>query len=463
MQRLAWTQTAGLLLALTTACVPDLAVGPGAALPDAGQALATLQLDAMLPHDTADAAPHDAHIKADIQPDAAPLDVSLPDGITHAMLPVVGNAHGGVLHHPRLVTVTFAGDPHAAKLGQFAAEIIHSPWWQAVTAGYCDAPDDPSSCIGAGSDGGAFVLPFAPESQYLDSVNDGAGNLQPLLLDAIAAHQLPDPATETMYLLYFPAGVGVAMVADGVHTQSCQTFNAYHHALMVGATRAAYAIMPDCAGGNLDAITVAASHEIVEAATDPWSIATSQPNGQATGYALTPYNNDTQTWLRAQLGGGEVADLCVDFTGAQTDRVAMGEFAVQRSWSNVSVQGGHDPCVPSPGPYFNVVPAKGRSYESVGLNQSKSFFAFALADGAMAQGWTLDFFDLWSFYTGSSAVEVAFNGQDSLRVHAGDVVQVTITAVDSPDVSQWGGYGILLQSTSDDGTVHRWPVWVHVK
>jgi hypothetical protein len=461
--RLAQSAAWLILLTLTWACVPDLPIGPTTELPDAGQTAGTLNVDALLLHDIGDAGPHDAHMKADIHPDAAPLDVTLPDGITHAVPPIVDYWNGGVVHHPHIVTVTFPGNPDAARLAKFGAEVTNSPWWQAVSAGYCESPGDPATCVGTGTDGGAYVLPFAPAEHYLDAMNDGTGDLQPLLLDAIAAAQLPEPVTETMYLVYFPSGVSVTMVMDGVHSESCQTFGAYHHALRVGGTRAMYAIMPHCPGFDLDTITVAASHEIIEAATDPWSIATSQANGQATGYALTPYNNDTQTWLRTQLGGGEVADLCNDFTGAQTDRVAMGEFTVQRSFSNVSAQAGHDPCVPQVGTYFNLVPAKGKSYVSLAPDQSKSFFAFALADGPMPQGWTLDYFDLWSFYTGSSAVEVTFNGQDSVRVHAGDVVQVTVKAVDSPDVSQWGGYGILLQSTDDDGAVHRWPVWVHLK
>jgi hypothetical protein len=119
----------------------------------------------------------------------------------------------------------------------------------------------------------------------------------------------------------------------------------------------AYVAMPRCAtfpagtGGlvlaGLDPVTAGASHELIEAATDPF--ADLDP-------AFATVDADHIAWAVA-LGGGEVGDLCA---GDSASFVKFPElpYVVQRSWSNAAAAAGHDPCVPTvtKDPYFAAAP-----------------------------------------------------------------------------------------------------------
>ena len=88
---------------------------------------------------------------------------------------------------------------------------------------------------------------------------------------------------------------------------------------------AAYAIMPSCGSGLA---THSASHEFIEAATDP------HPQKIGTFYLW----NDA--WAGA--GGGECADLC-EGRGS----VKEGTKTVSRSWVNQAAAESKDPCQPT--------------------------------------------------------------------------------------------------------------------
>jgi hypothetical protein len=118
-----------------------------------------------------------------------------------------------------------------------------------------------------------------------------------------------------------------------------------------GTLDVAYAVIPRCADfdgfGGIDAVTAAASHELVEAVTDPYPMV--DP-----GYAQI--DDSHFYWLRV-LGGGELADLCAQQLSSFTKFSEL-DYTVQRSWSNQAAAGLHDPCAPSlPGlSYFNSAP-----------------------------------------------------------------------------------------------------------
>ena len=107
-----------------------------------------------------------------------------------------------------------------------------------------------------------------------------------------------------------------------------------------------YAVIPDCqlqsaTVSAADAITTVLSHELVEAATNPYIETAPAWYGVAAPFLI---------WELA-TGGLELADLC-EYPITQPVGGA-GHFAIQRSYSNAAALAGNDPCVPARGVYFN--------------------------------------------------------------------------------------------------------------
>src|SRR5262249_51485447 len=82
------------------------------------------------------------------------------------------------------------------------------------------------------------------------------------------AIQNPDPST--LYAVYFPAGTQVTLELGGESSQSCQAFAGYHSEVNVGGVKVGYAALPTCT--TFDDLTVTASHEYLEWATDPFPL-----------------------------------------------------------------------------------------------------------------------------------------------------------------------------------------------
>jgi hypothetical protein len=134
----------------------------------------------------------------------------------------------------------------------------------------------------------------------------------------------------------------------------------YHFAQDVGGATIAVAVVhasPDAFPSALDGETASATHEIVEAVTDP------QPDTRPA------YKEADDVLWRTLIDASELADMCQLFEqpwGATSFYnpalyVKPGDLAytVQRTWSNAAARMGQDPCVPvAPGDvYFNVIPA----------------------------------------------------------------------------------------------------------
>ena len=111
-----------------------------------------------------------------------------------------------------------------------------------------------------------------------------------------------------------------------------------------------YAVIPRCPGplATIDEVTVAASHEIIEMATDP--MPQSAP-------AFSGPDVDHLVWGNVS-GGDEVGDLCNYAEGPTSiDVRRVDGFMVQRTWSNAAAEANRDPCVPPvSAPYFIAVP-----------------------------------------------------------------------------------------------------------
>ncbi len=180
--------------------------------------------------------------------------------------------------------------------------------------------------------------------------------------------------------------------------QSCQSFGGYHNAMTYtdGKTAIAYAILPDCPTGDpvsdLQEVTIAASHEIIEATTDPGTNNTlswylDQPMAQDAGVTLNQFRNDPwgMTEQFAEVGDNCESILLSDW---QLDSGAY----VQRIWSTSAAAAGHNPCVPVPAgeAYYNASTDKALYVASVGDTFTVDVSAFS--DMARAS-WRLDAID----------------------------------------------------------------------
>jgi hypothetical protein len=234
----------------------------------------------------------------------------------HHPLPMLKQLGGPIIASVKIITVTYTGEAQRDAMRTFDDAIVHSPWWTTVTQG---------TGAGPGTSGGYVELDPTPVA---NKTLDNEADLKPYLRSLVAAGTLPPPDANTLYAMYFPASTTITL--DG--SQSCQAFGAYHDSttfpLEAGTLEAAFAVMPNCGGG----FTVSASHEFIEAVTDPHPI------------SMTEWYAYNDAWFGA--GGGEIADLC-EGRGSTTDSSGT-DLAM--AWVNASAAASHDPCQPAADP-----------------------------------------------------------------------------------------------------------------
>jgi hypothetical protein len=177
-------------------------------------------------------------------------------------------------------------------------------------------------------------------------------DISTLIDSLVTAGTLPTVDANTVVSVLTAAGVPVK---DGCLT-SCKQFSGYHAATAGGV---AYTVHPQCNTGVLDTRSV--SHELAEAATDPW------------------INKAAPAW-KADLSLGEIGDLCNVSGGITLSGGDGTSYLVERLFSAKTAAGPQgDPCLPAPAtPYFNVaiqplvvqvsVDAAGRGKGSLTLN-----------------------------------------------------------------------------------------------
>jgi len=269
--------------------------------------------------------------------------------------------------------------------------------------------------------------------------------IQDFIKAKVADATFPAPTDQTIYAIYFPANVSIDL--DG--SQSCggggtSGFGAYHNTVELpdgkgGKVRTPYAIVPRC--GAETTTTTAASHEFMETATDP-----------DIGLGDVTYYMQNQLWAFA---GGEIGDLCVDFTGGN-DTVIESSFTVQRSWSNKAAKASHNPCVPVPNGevYFNAA-ARVQKVVLKAKGDVTTLDIDAFSDAPLAD-WDLSGVDFAQFQGGTASVSFAF---DKTKVHNGSHVVLTLTALKAIP-TQPGGLAIVSHSGQQ---THYWPVLLSTK
>jgi hypothetical protein len=256
---------------------------------------------------------------AEPMPDAPPAFAEAP----HPDAPVVMSGGGPVLATPKVVPIFFANDSVAQPMIEaFLHAIAGSAYWTTTTSEYG---------VGSLSIADSIVTTDAPPT------TDDA-------LSTWLATKFPTPDPSTIYTVFLPPG---AVLTQG-GAKSCVAFGGYHSETMVGTAPLIYALLPRCTSmtftGPLAPTTIATSHELIEASTDPLPF--SNP-------AFVIVDNAHAVWNRTP--GGELGDMCEYVRSAYQPLV--GDYMVQRTWSNASAAAGHDPCVPVlTTPYLGAAP-----------------------------------------------------------------------------------------------------------
>ena len=258
---------------------------------------------------------------------------------------------------------------------------------------------------------------------------------------------MSDPAfpaadANTIYVLFYPTGTTISLGQSGT---SCSAFGGYHDNITYQTNNVAFAVIPRCSsfGGltGLNAVSATSSHEIIEAATDPYP--TSNPAyGQV---------DDNHIYWEFVLGGGETADMCAQFPGSFYAPTDIGNY-VQRSWSNVSAKAGHDPCLPADGtPYFNSVPLLkdtltlgGGQLTTKGVKipvgQSATVEIDLFSDAATSGPWTVSAMDSAQLQGGTPNLSFVW---DRTTGQNGEKLYLTITV---KSVSQYNAEAFMVES-----------------
>lgn len=342
---------------------------------------------------------------------------------------------GAVLTSPKVQPIFFANDTLQTQIEQFLTQMGTSDYWKAATAEY-----------GVGAT--MTVLPSIVTSDAPPATDDA--------LPAWVDQHVPAPDGQTIYAVFLGDGV----VLGGQGGNSCDAYGAFHDESPNGVV---YALVPRCdpepqfdhAQTKLDELTISTSHELIEAATDP-HVETTPAYGDV--------DDDQAIW--AIVPGAETGDFCEYLDSAYIKGV--GDFMVQRTWSNAAAKAGKDPCVPAPStPYIAAAPIFTESVSIDGFTGPRMTKAMELPV-SMSKTIEVDLFsdqqtdpyaveveDAAAMYGGSP--ELSFAWDTSLGKN-GDKLHLTITRVKA--ASDGPGSIFLLQTKNTNGAVSQW--WGYV-
>jgi hypothetical protein len=278
------------------------------------------------------------------------------------------------------------------------------------------------------------------------------------------AGKMSDPAfsqvtASTIVAIFYPSTTPLS----GSCAAQTHGYGGYHDAFSNGGHDQPFAVMSECANygplvSALDMVTVAASHEIIEATIDPY------PSSKPAYVGLDGTSGSGFAMSALLQGNAENGDLC-----AINDAFGRGDasyaFLLSRGWSNKSAAAGNlDPCAPDirPGqPFVGAYPAMP---DTVNI-QGQSGPGVVIPVG---QTKTVDV-NLFTFeptadYTVVARQSVDVNpptltfAWDKTTGHNGDTLHLTITAV-----SQGGQYESFVIQSYLPGTVDtQKPTWAGV-
>ncbi len=359
----------------------------------------------------------------------------------HPPMPQVVSEKGPVMTAPKLVSISFMGDTLQGDIDAFTTQIVAAKdYWSGATSEYGVGPLSalPPQHL---TETPATALADADVQQWLTGKINGGGGF-------------PQPDGNTLYVIYYPATTTVTLDGGSL----CTEFEGYHSDYAITAGQyVTYAVVGRCpppvAGlAEIDEVTAEASHEIIEAATDP--LPQDKP-------AYIDVDADHRAWELVG-GGAEIGDLCAPFPDSFYNPTGITNL-VQRVWSNAAAAAGHDPCQPNgASPYFNAAPVltekvtlSGSSIVTQGVTipvgTSKTVELDLYSDAPTSGPWKVSALDVTSAFFGDApALSFSF---DKTSGQNGDKLHLTIKAISTPSM---GVSPFWLQS--DLGSVST--VWI---
>lgn len=245
------------------------------------------------------------------------------------------NYYGGpVISQVNIVGVFWGSKVNStvkARMGDFYQALTNSPMIDFLseyntTLNAVDGSGGTNQEISRGGYGGSFTIRPRLQSQKL---TDAA--IQQEIQRQIDAGALPANDNNTLYMVHFPPGVQIT-TSDG--SRSCSEFCAYHGSYQNNnGDHVYYGVMPDfskggcsqgCGSGSMiNNFTTTASHEVIEAITDP-EIA------EVTGNSLAA----PAAWYDP-VANMEIGDICAfKSSGSIVSLRSQRAYAVQGEWSN---------------------------------------------------------------------------------------------------------------------------------
>ncbi len=362
---------------------------------------------------------------------------------SHPPFPLLvrGKAGAGVLTAPIIIPIFFPGYDHTAQVKEQLSKLgtIATYWNDAVSeygigAYTYGTPVDLTEAAPASINGGPIV---AWLTKKLDGTHPEFGT----------------PTDQHMYQIYYPKTTNLGGSCSDP-AQNGVGYGGYHDSLQAGnGATVAYGVIAECDNfgptitNSLDMVTVAGSHEIIEAVTD---------TVPGDGYATID-----QMPLDVFLQGNEEnGDLCA-VTHSFWRPGGTYPYLLSRGWSNKAAAAGNlDPCLPvlPDQPYIAAAPIMP---ETINIPGSGSGPGITIGQG---QSKTVDV-KLWSTaptapftvaakqHRGETSLGFAWNKTTGVN---GDVLKLTIT-VNSTGTSKYESFVV----TADINGEHT-PVWAGV-
>ncbi len=359
-------------------------------------------------------------------------------------LPTVRHMGGIVLRDPRVQPIYLSDFPYGGEIDRFLQRMAGSTYWTDVVGEY-----------GVGR---PVILPGDASTVEVPASVD-AERMEELLNQVLAANPaLGRPRPDTIYVLFFSPSTAVTVSGY----ELCNGIDAFHMEATIAKTTVPLAVIPACESFSGDdsltgaeALTVPLSHELIEAATDPFPF--SNP-----AYADV---DDAHAMWSVAIGGGELADLCGNESPNRTTPEDIG-FPVQRSWSNKAAKAGKGPCVPVPSGegYFSAVGRMSESVEVEFQGGGKVRVPSLIASAGTSATLSVDFRGeshspvTWEVLAiedqgGSSVARALAEMRKPMTGNRGDTHSVEVLA---PSGSRSGIFPLLVLSHSSAGEMHLW-------
>ncbi len=354
-------------------------------------------------------------------------------GSTPIVLPLppqVSNLQGGVLLAPKVQPIRYDTDPSPTDMDAFLQELTTSTYWSQVTSEYQ---------VGALTVLPTIVRPEPAPSQIDDTQ---------IQMDVVTNTTGPTPAWgpadgSTIYLMLFPPSTSVTQQG----ARGCHDYDGYHAQAKISTSLVVpYAVGCACPGfdgpgiSDVQQRTVAISHELVEAATDPFPF---------TRPAWAQEDINDIIWTIET--GGELADMC-EFNQDSYFIPPGSTYMIQRSWSNSAAFFGKNPCVPpaTSAPYFNSVPilpdklsisAGGPTFMTPGVlipvGGSKTIDISLHSAKKTSGPWHVSAYDGAYIAGGNAELKLELDNHTGVD---GDVLHLTITVLKADTLYGVGGF-----------------------